>query len=291
MNKTDIDGAVRFWSNFDNPAELLRKATDDYAGGMLSQKEGLWSAAAIWGWYWAEDGFWNLTCGAKYAAALMCTNTAGAKGEVVLPGRAIKITLPEGVIPGYRFVYLSNTPQGAVFVATVGQMCGAVAFPHDSAAQFDRPGRTLSAAASTADDLLFVTDDSRLETGAKREGVLLRRLVIGLLWTMQHTANFSSRSYRTAPPIGGPIRNGPPDHRVVFVGSPIAVDSRPQIRDWLLGETSPHGPPSVQSIVRGHYKRQPVGAGHTGRKVIWVEPYWRGPEDAPILVHPRKLGQ
>lgn len=27
-----------------------------------------------------------------------------------------------------------------------------------------------------------------------------------------------------------------------------------------------------------------------GRKVIWIEPYWRGPEEAPILARPFKVG-
>ena len=37
-----------------------------------------------------------------------------------------------------------------------------------------------------------------------------------------------------------------------------------------------------QHIVRGHHKRQPFGNGD--RKLIWVEPYWRGPVDAPMVV-------
>lgn len=41
-----------------------------------------------------------------------------------------------------------------------------------------------------------------------------------------------------------------------------------------------------QSCVRGHYKRQVIGVGRSGRKVIWIEPYWRGPEGAPLLVRP-----
>lgn len=49
------------------------------------------------------------------------------------------------------------------------------------------------------------------------------------------------------------------------------------------------GPPAIQRLVRGHHKRQVVGIGRSGRRVIWIEPYWRGPEDAPILTRPYKV--
>ena len=47
--------------------------------------------------------------------------------------------------------------------------------------------------------------------------------------------------------------------------------------------------PSVQTLVRGHWKHQPHGKGRSERKYIFVEPYWRGPEDAPITVRPHAL--
>jgi hypothetical protein len=40
----------------------------------------------------------------------------------------------------------------------------------------------------------------------------------------------------------------------------------------------------------GHYKRQVVGTGRHGRQIIWIEPYWRGPENAPILARPWRIG-
>lgn len=36
-------------------------------------------------------------------------------------------------------------------------------------------------------------------------------------------------------------------------------------------------------IVRGHWKYQAHGSGHAERKLIFVEPYWKGPADAPVL--------
>jgi hypothetical protein len=41
----------------------------------------------------------------------------------------------------------------------------------------------------------------------------------------------------------------------------------------------------VRHIVRGHMKSQPYGLGRKDRKVIWVQPYWRGPEGAEAWAH------
>jgi hypothetical protein len=48
-------------------------------------------------------------------------------------------------------------------------------------------------------------------------------------------------------------------------------------------------PPSVQCLVRGHWKRQPCGHELQDRKWIQIEPYWRGPEDAPIAVRSHRV--
>lgn len=39
---------------------------------------------------------------------------------------------------------------------------------------------------------------------------------------------------------------------------------------------------TVRTLVSGHWRNQPCGIGHLERKVIWIEPFWRGPEAAPL---------
>jgi hypothetical protein len=55
---------------------------------------------------------------------------------------------------------------------------------------------------------------------------------------------------------------------------------------------------TVRVRVQGHWKRQPCGEGRQDRKVIWVQPHWRGPEDGPqrdagrhLLAGPRNRGR
>jgi len=43
-----------------------------------------------------------------------------------------------------------------------------------------------------------------------------------------------------------------------------------------------HYDPTVQTRVTGHWRRVVYGEGRSGRKIKWIQPYWRGPTDAPI---------
>lgn len=42
------------------------------------------------------------------------------------------------------------------------------------------------------------------------------------------------------------------------------------------------GPLWVRTRVSGHWRNQPHGPGKTLRKLIFIAPFWRGPEDAPV---------
>jgi hypothetical protein len=39
---------------------------------------------------------------------------------------------------------------------------------------------------------------------------------------------------------------------------------------------------TVRTLVSGHWRNQVCGAGGLDRKTIWIEPFWRGPEAAPL---------
>ncbi len=69
----------------------------------------------------------------------------------------------------------------------------------------------------------------------------------------------------------------------------VLVDARAGLRAYCLGTTGTS--PTVQVLVRGHYRRQPCGAGGLERRIIQIEPYWRGPEDGPIGVRSHVLGE
>ncbi len=77
-----------------------------------------------------------------------------------------------------------------------------------------------------------------------------------------------------------------PQRRIFKLTQPVRHDFRRMIRDYSTGVIKKL---SVQSFVRGHWKRQPHGPERSLRRWIFVEPYWRGPEDAPIALRKHVL--
>jgi hypothetical protein len=93
----------------------------------------------------------------------------------------------------------------------------------------------------------------------------------------------SARGYRKSP------RAARIPSRMQFIaGSPIKHDVRAFVRNYVAtGRRG--GRMTVQSFIRGHWKRQAHGPRASLRKYIHIEPYWKGPDDARIAVRPHIL--
>lgn len=250
---------------------------------------------------WADSGYPKITTTHKYAAALASTKLDREFAEDLhIPGKAFLVAVPNGIFE-VPFVASCPVPQDqrghvrdydriAVATYEVDGTTRAVMMLLD---RYTCGGMVQMLFHSTLADLLF-DEVGEIESAhelvvnesvqKRRVALLARRLVVGLLLAMRDTANFVEKPASRARSDG----RGPPQHRIMFVGRPIDVDCRPALKEFVGGgrETMP----SVQTLVRGHHKRQVVGVGRNGRRVIWVEPYWRGPEDAPILARPLRIG-
>ena len=136
-----------------------------------------------------------------------------------------------------------------------------------------------------ADDLPRTWDALPRTSMDTRADALARRLMLGLcLWCsdpkklgepMQSKRRSSERG-RTADTL--------PDFKTWYLGREIKVDQNviEAVRSFSReGGSSP----KVQCLVSGHWKRQQHGPGRSLRKLIHVEPYWRGPLDAPVISH------
>lgn len=231
---------------------------------------------------WADEGFPVLMSYPKYAAAMMATSASlDAVSDIEVHWRAFVVHVPEGLLhthsEKYDRIRVVSFSHGQDF-ARAGLSLYESRIPH---------AQIMDRNATIADVLAEDTPDQFSDKADDRAMKLAKRLVAGLLLSMSNRATF--KHIRSA---GGvpwrEKRTGPPPHRAHMIGSPINLDVRHYVREFVAGR---RGMPSVQSMVRGHWKRQVIGVGRTGRKVIWVEPYWRGDEDAPILVHPYRLGR
>lgn len=247
---------------------------------------------------WVDGGCRMIETDARYFAAMAATKVSDAATiDLRVPWPAFVVNVPAGLLVAsdgaeYRHILVSQL-----------QNVPGIQSRHDST-PCERPwtvfamftefeGDKLTSitvgtiSESAQEKLPFVTDFGATEADGD-DGIIemCKRAVVGLLLTMQHTAFFRTKAFSGV--SRGKYRDAPPPHRVIFIGRPIALDCTQAVRDRASGRRN--STPSVQVLVRGHYKRQVVGIGRAGRKVVWVKPYWRGPEDAPILSSPIRVG-
>lgn len=233
---------------------------------------------------WAHFGFGHLTTSHKFAAALMSSEIPpDVVSDIHIPWRSFVVSVPPGLLvddEGLDF----NTLHVSLNLKMSDALPERFTLEMASLAPGMRCGVQCIWESRNSALAFFTPEDPRprgsdAETGRRdRIAVLAHRLVGGLL------CHLSSENLNGG--VGGGVsrRHGPPKHRVTFVGRPISVDCRRGVASYLRGDIGT--PSSVQTLVRGHYKRQACGFASRERKVIWIEPYWRGPEDAPILARP-----
>lgn len=125
-------------------------------------------------------------------------------------------------------------------------------------------------------------------TQEDRVVILAARLVLGLCIMMTDKANVKEKVTKLPSDLGFHRRRFgfEPTSHVYVVGRPVKVDFRLAVKAFVEGGSKSL---SVQSLVAGHHKFQVHGPGRALRKWIFVEPYWRGPEDAPIVVRPHTI--
>lgn len=290
-----------YGSGLSTQTEIVRVLESDFTLhdtkiGALNGPSALFAAA------WADVAYPKIITTHRYAAALMCTKIDPSIAvDIRPPWKAFAIAVPNGLLVSGDREYDTI----AVLLAPDDECNGIIALP-------GVPGTArakvvmvvagggghlcMNVIGSTIENGLFnepaefLTYDRKVPSAAEgKRRILLcaRRLVVGMLVALQ-AREFAeeSRQQRQA----SVRRKGAPAHRIIFVRpASVAIDCRPAIREYLEGAGTPGESPIFQTMVRGHYKRQVCGVGRVDRRVIWIEPYWRGPEEAEILVRPHRV--
>ena len=229
---------------------------------------------------WASSGFPQITISPGLAASLMATSMSPeAVPDVALPWRSFVVTLPPSLIT-FHDGNGRRVEGHTLFVTRGDDERLTVVIEARNAGMEALPVVLLDFAASIAE---FATatdpyDDDSLQS-ANRAIALARKLVVGVCIELDAPENKLKRDEGARSAANR--RNSPEPKAWIFkLTRAVKVDVRPWVRSYLEGTTSRS--PTVQTLVRGHHKRQPHGPGGVERKWIHVEPYWRGPEDAPI---------
>jgi hypothetical protein len=131
--------------------------------------------------------------------------------------------------------------------------------------------------------------DMDLEDIDERAAVMLGRLMVNTCMYMTNHQDEvrkigkGHQAYRGQ----GRRRDSPTPVRRVFQLRPdVRHDFRESVRNFVAGVSRKM---TVQKEVSGHWKHVVYGAGRALRKREFVQPYWRGPDDAPIALAKNKI--
>lgn len=254
--------------------------------------------ASLSQFYWAQEAFPQITMPHKYAAALLATAVPTDLLDAVrAPWMCFRIDVPDGLIQldnprvgpeSVRHLWVLRLPHEQYGTAWAYRMVTG------SALEFWRFGVPTEELVPKAGDdggadkdplLIQVTDLD--ERAAHLAGVLIINLCLAMTNPdMVRESGPGHQRWRDAKRRDARLPE--PAVRSFQVGKPVKHDFRGAVASFLAGESTKL---SVQSRVAGHYRAQPFGPKASQRKIIWVEPYWRGPEDAPIAVRPHRVGE
>jgi hypothetical protein len=252
--------------------------------GILYQRLLAWSAV------WARCGLPQISVGHKLAASFMATTMPSeAAASLRLPWRAFLVHVPAGLlvlpaVEGTRHTtdasivraHVLQYRSGRVEVLLVPTVPNAILLTQPRVlAEFGEP--TKIEAPAFPGKRVISTHEARVADMASR-------LVLGVCAEMSSPAAIAAvetqkRSVGTTIALRA---NREPVTWTYVLRRDVRVDCRQAIADYVAGVR--HASPSVQVLVRGHWKRQRFGATKALTKFIFVEPYWRGPEDAPVAL-------
>ncbi len=243
---------------------------------------------------WCETGFPAVTLSEKLLFSLLATKVpASMIDRVQMPWPAFVVTLPPNTLFLADPVTGDPSPINFVLMSTLNihEEMG------EDGVRMQRWGYNAVADNNISLDhtglkqLLWDESEGQIGTGIFstydmttpdfRTQVLLRRLMVNMCLSLSDRSKWKQQ---TKSRLGKLRQTKDPIRReYVYVGD-VTYDARSEVRDYYAGKRGMSAL-SVQSIVAGHWKQQVCGPARKCRKEIWIQPYWRGPEDALIAVH------
>lgn len=241
---------------------------------------------------WAENGFSTVEPAHRLAASLMATTIPQEYVEdfVRMPWRCFGFHVPNGLLGKEAAFCLALHARGGTvhMISLVGQQ-----FHYgieESLAGWNSKVVDSRIVDGVVDDGIPAdTFSPRSVDHSARVTELLGRLFLGVCTEM--SGHRQSESGPSAMDRREQANRSQDRHitSTFKLTRDVNVDVRRAVRDYVEGRTTRE--PSVQILVRGHWKMQVHGLGRTDRKLIHVEPYWRGPEEGPVAVRAHKIGE
>ena len=249
-----------------------------------------------WAAEWARIGYPLIQPSHTYGAALMATQVPRDM-DIRPPWSTFMVSVPDGLV---HLVNRAKEEEPVRFMLCFWQHDRWTFVAPALSVEYSRTCLTLdklsldrleaSGGWDWSPEALAMADRYKLETAPtlideqdERAGQCLSRLLLNACIAMSDPTAVKQvgKSHQWKP--GAPLPKSP---RVFELHRPVNIDCRPTIRRFISTGTRL---PSVQWLVRGHWRNQAHGAGHSQRRLTWIEPHWKGAEDAPLAVRPYTL--
>jgi hypothetical protein len=124
---------------------------------------------------------------------------------------------------------------------------------------------------------------------------MIASLVFGSALALSNPEEFKKdRQHKPSGHSSKGRKSGPPDldQARYMLSAAVSIDLREHVQAALDDERAGKrrgSSPKVQFLVRGHWRRQACGPGLTERKTIWIQPFWKGPEESRVLLRAHKV--
>lgn len=266
--------------------QLIAQLHDDGSTDAANQRDSI--DALVFAVCWVIAGLPVVQASHRLAASLMATSVpAEALPEVVVPWQCFLVEVPDGLLgpesPLHDMAYIGLIADREEHDQQVVYL-----FLRDAARPMVMPISSISDLSALSTKLVVTRQDAELAM-IQRSLDLLGRYLLGALIELDDVEH---KQKIVRGPGQGALdpkhRSGTPPTSWIFqIKRDVKVDVRPYVREYV----SRGGGKSLalQRLVRGHSKRQPYGPRGSLRKWIHIEPYWQGPEDAPIALRKHKV--
>ncbi len=253
--------------------------------------------------FWCGSGFSSVGIAHRLAAALMFTKTPD---DPKPPWFGFVVKVPDGLLThevggSLRTMLVSRWPD-ADLSATSGVGTaephrpdrwyiffqwerGSISYLHlPTLGAFDRAGfvAAVPRGSGSHKDL-----DRRQRYRFARAHELALNLVGGMCLLMADKAALKSTKKSNSKNRNRPYRSLPFETATYVVAKNVEIDLRPQVQQYVEGgkKTSTGDRKlTCQFPVRGHWRNQACGAAMADRRLIWVSPFWKGPQESRILL-------
>ena len=271
------------WRGGECPADFERLHIDE-------QRMAGWAAT------WARQGFPSVQMHHKYAAALVATVVPEIT-PIRPPWPCFLVRVPDGLISLVGMTDRQPHDVRLLLCVHMAERWSFTAIADDNTLlnQFCRTTQVLAHGVINDGKRIDPEDifSSNLDDQDKRASSCIGRLLLNMALAMSDPTKLRAigKSHNTPPPpidaLGRFYHQPDLRERIFEVGEPVRVDCRESVRGYVLGQTQHLK--ALRFLVRGHWRNQAHGPAQSLRAMRWIEPYWKGDSDAPVLVRPHDL--